>query len=1302
MREIFVGDLVKDILGPRNGPFEQLSEQENPLNEYLTGVLIPVKQYIEPQDEKEEEQEMQIPGMDSDEMEDTYDGEISKIPVGSPSLNPKRRPSSMGITFFVKRSSEPIRACITWAEYETIMKEGGEIYQRTPRSRVINIPWNDNNKIKISENKEIYLSYRISNLESSEEQRISLFVVNDIDPGNRWRVDVKDVIFQPQIRIKLGNGAKLLVYENVNADNSTDSELSLLYRHRNFSVRGHLCSVILKEFDPQIFSEDFHESRSRDAIESPAFKWIDGISSANLTEEEVREFSEPDLRTEFVPMYSVPSPEYDLEENTLDLNAEKLSQAWDPKDLEHWLSPMLDKFEQWIESNKQELSIRPEHERNILSRLAEEATISLRRMKKGLNLLLTDEKARLAFCLTNRAMELQYSWSKKGNLKWRPFQIAYFLLTVESIYNQNSDDRDVCDLLWVPTGGGKTEAYLAIMAFTIILRRLKNLENFNEGFGTSVITRYTLRLLAIQQFRRTLALITALEYLRVVQVGKDQYGWRPEGYSAPTNFLLGTSSFTAGLWVGSGITPNKLEGTYFHGEGAINKLETLSISTDSSEPAQITNCPSCKAILSIPADGLKKGKHALHIVVRADYARLQRSVSSIKVDDNRIKLDNLEIRENDNKQYSTLMIEFEAMDKLSLKETDSFLNNAIGLLRKYDDTLRIASSHITRPGYFLRTYVNRKGKTHKYNFDIFCPNPNCPLRIEWFAGTPAGMIHNRKIEDFPTVDQISLSGKLKLKDIIDPFQTESDVYHSDRIQIPALTVDDQIYSYPPTVLLSTVDKFARPAFEPRFATLFGNFDYYHPIYGYNRERLLEGSGRNYPYLSVGKKHLYVKVERADPPDLILQDELHLLEGPIGGMVGIYETAVDYLIRETDGIKPKYIASTATIRNAEDQVKAIFARNVHMFPPFGNNSDDRFFIRDSGTQNHALNDSHSGRLYLGIVAPGRGPLTPITRIWARLLQTGWENRKNPEVNRFWTVTGYFNSVRELAGAVALYRQDIPQRLHTIGGGDPRKITEERRVELSSRINSMELPTILEMLNRDYEPEKIETVDTLFTTSMFGTGIDVSRLGLMIVNGQPKTTSSYIQSTGRIGRKNGGLVVTFLRTTRPRDLSHYEYFTGFHRQLHRFVEPVSAYPFAPNILERALGPVAVLILRNTRSDNISWLLDHTAGKMPEFRRSSTMVKNLENIFESRAQNQPGIKTPPPETTGNKVKEKIDTWEQQNKRSAANSRGVKYAEYSKAENDVVLGDSIHKNSREFTTIYDDAPQSLRDVEETTSFQT
>ena len=175
-------------------------------------------------------------------------------------------------------------------------------------------------------------------------------------------------------------------------------------------------------------------------------------------------------------------------------------------------------------------------------------------------------------------------------------------------------------------------------------------------------------------------------------------------------------------------------------------------------------------------------------------------------------------------------------------------------------------------------------------------------------------------------------------------------------------------------------------------------------------------------------------------------------------------------------------------------------------------------------------------------------------------------------------GYFNAKRELAGALGLYKQDIPERLGVLADRDGHVHFGPRDyIELSGRTESVEIPGKLDRLAKFPDND----VDALFCTSMFGTGVDVDRLGLMVVHGQPKTTANYIQATGRVGRKMGGLVITFLRSTRPRDLDHYEFFVGYHRSLHRYVEPITVFPFSPRARERGLGPLSVLVLRNARA-------------------------------------------------------------------------------------------------------------------------
>ena len=506
------------------------------------------------------------------------------------------------------------------------------------------------------------------------------------------------------------------------------------------------------------------------------------------------------------------------------------------------------------------------------------------------------------------------------------------------------------------------------------------------------------------------------------------------------------------------------------------------------------------------------------------------------------------------------------------------------------------------------------------------------------------------------------------------------------------------------LIISTVDKFARLPFEPRSATIFGNVSIYDDAWGYGRTEALPDTGG-------ARSGNIVEIKKFRPPDLIIQDELHLIEGPLGSMVGLYECAVDTLskINSDSGItKAKYIASTATTRQAATQVTCLFDRTLAQFPPYGLSAMDNFFSRYN--EGHALNSNKPGRLYVGVCCPGRGPQTPVVRIWSSLFQETERLRINnggvitEELDYFWTLVGYFNAVRELAQASKLYREDILQRMREPSRSSyVRNIEDRLPLELSSNKDSSEIPSILEQL--EYRGGQ---TDAVFATSMFGTGVDIERLSLMVVHGQPKTTSSYIQATGRVGRLKGALVVTFLRSTRPRDLDHYEFFTGYHRALYRYVEPVTVFPFSPRAFERALGPVAVSVLRNGTHvsgvpvppdwapEEYSTSTKRTSGsrRMSSHRQDPEITAMVQS-FEQRAQKQTAERRPLKDSITTYLESEFEDWE--NLSNGHNNLLYTESTYShQARHPVVLGDPEHDIS-----VFETAPQSMRDVESTTRFK-
>jgi hypothetical protein len=403
--------------------------------------------------------------------------------------------------------------------------------------------------------------------------------------------------------------------------------------------------------------------------------------------------------------------------------------------------------------------------------------------------------------------------------------------------------------------------------------------------------------------------------------------------------------------------------------------------------------------------------------------------------------------------------------------------------------------------------------------------------------------------------------------------------------LPVVVVDEEVYRLLPALVIATVDKLARMPWEGRVQALFGQVS-----------RRCERHG----YLTPGEEHpgshprrgAHPAVTVLDcgplrPPDLIIQDELHLISGPLGSLVGLYETAVDELCGWSIGaqrVRPKVIASTATIRRAADQVGRLFDRRLQVFPPPGLDARDSFFAlqRDQDGDREA----RPGRRYLGVCAPGRRFKQVLIRVYVAQLQAAWTvlgRQPGDGADAYMTLVGYFNSLRELGGMRRLVEDDVQNRLFGGGGtGRGRLILEE----LTSRKSASDIPATLDQLavRRESQDQRTQrkdgdplSIDVLLATNMISVGVDVPRLGAMIVAGQPKSTSEYIQATSRVGRQYPGLVIAVYNWARPRDLSHYETFCHYHRTLYRQVEAFSVTPFAPRALDRGLTGVLASLLR-----------------------------------------------------------------------------------------------------------------------------
>ncbi|MFO7881460.1 MAG: helicase-related protein [Kosmotogaceae bacterium] len=508
--------------------------------------------------------------------------------------------------------------------------------------------------------------------------------------------------------------------------------------------------------------------------------------------------------------------------------------------------------------------------------------------------------------------------------------------------------------------------------------------------------------------------------------------------------------------------------------------------------------------------------------------------------------------------------------------------------KEYEDLLGTARISIglwvgssTTPNS-MKDAVKAYDKLYNGRSDI---NPFVILKCPW-CGAQMGLVYKgADLRDLPGYKKIT-EGPQRQRRIV--FQCRNMEKNCDFSfpgnELPLYIVDEEIYKKTPTLLLGTVDKFAMLPFRPSAQGLFG----YHN----------------------GEKHT--------SPDLIIQDEVHLISGPLGSMVGHYETLIHELcVHRTisDEICPKVIASTATISHAREQCHALYGcgkDKVFQFPPAGLDAGDSFFAKEDKKQN--------GRKYVGILATGSSSdTTTAIRLFSSLLYGTKEMKVGSEEMRdpYWTNIGYFNSIRELGQAATWIRADIDQHLDVMYKRryyhkryqkeeyQHRRRYIQRYEELTSRIRSDKVTESLENLNIKYPSEidrngkvKDHPIDICLATNMISVGLDISRLGLMTVSGQPKTTSEYIQATSRVGRDadiGPGVVFVLYRPGRPRDKSHYEQFRSYHSRIYCNVEPTSVTPFSAPVRERALHAIIIGMMRLKGNASFNSDPPHLPGKV-----------------------------------------------------------------------------------------------------------
>lgn len=1112
-RRLIYENVQKELLGPGSedisGDIEHELITDSPITRYSTGILFPqstimgqeVDSSVDLENNmnnyKEEQEEIGVEEGSESRYKYDYMRESSEIQEFETkiSMANEMKPSSMGLTFFAKGDIKELSIRIKGAKYrESVLKDccvkyiGKDYFMENNLKEYI---YREGECLKLKQNLtyKIIKEYRDDNLFKEDFEYKSfikiLYALARQFKGEKYESAgyVREPLDFPGIvKIKLNINSNYTTYDELPkaflGSNKEKIELNLqisIYtKEYSNGVKSYTVVLINNEeckgygrdlksiFQPQIriLSHDnkdivFVESRDNSIIDfnddldeeeqSLALLYSKkksyAVGHGVSVKEDIDDLSGlGELSTTYLPTYIVKGISFEVE----GLNKEESKKILSMKNLSDYsdlnkdevisnLNTLVGLYDTWIEGLKDETdNFGKENEKfkDAANRQIEECKICSSRIKKGVKTLSEDNQAYLAFQLMNRALMMQRVQANKAREErypydenipypkvefrdvsydyaiWRPFQIAYVLMCLESIVNPNCDDRNVVDLIWVPTGGGKTEAYLGLTAFTIFLRRLRDK---NNG-GTTVIMRYTLRLLAAQQFTRASILICACELIR--REMKDK---------------LGKEKITIGLWIGSKQTPNSKEDAhkaYKNLTESTTSIYALNANKDKYNMFQVLKCPWCGTKLE--RDIIRDGKTKKNV-------------------------------------------------------------------------------HKGEWGYQFTGKVNK----------IYCPEGECEF-----------------CEDY---------------------------------LLPIEVVDDCIYEKPPTLLFGTVDKFAMTTWNENAGNLFG----------------------------MGNKN-------NESPELIIQDELHLISGPLGTMVGQYETVVDILCSEK-GIKPKIIASTATIRKAKEQCNQLYARDVKQFPPVGLYEDHSFFIRED--------ESSVGRQYVGIMPGGK----TLTTTQVRLMSTLTNKVKMIDLpddvkSKYWTLVTYFNTIKELGMTRSLINADIQDNIDIVSTRLLKK--HEARIiynvaELTSRVSANTINNTLKDLEIEYskknKDDKKYAIDVLLASNMISVGVDVPRLNLMMVLEQPKLTSEYIQATSRVGRENPGIIFTLYNPSRSRDKSYYELFHDYHQSFYKYVEPTSVTSFSEQARERMLHSIFVALIR------------HAAGLSSE-QEASAFANLDENIVEN----------------------------------------------------------------------------------------
>lgn len=1028
--------LRRDLVGPHPDLDRDLEREvlsgTSPSNWYLTGYLGPRRlgaaarrvKVVAGEIKDEEQSELLLDAQRSSEgMELGAPGPGHAPDEGATERPPMRsfEPSSLGLTVLLPRDARELQARVTWGDYVT----------EPPLDEAIFLPEKRDAAIQAGERPKEPPRSSLDWRRIPREERMTITL-----PAARGGAPSKVLVPNSAAPQVPGGGLQLVVSARPTRTAGIDGvrrdllavsvflvnerpetlrrfgDVAFCFQARlelafatGFESRDDRASYDSKDFDERLADLHYHDVCSYAVGHNTSGDWSESDAAGRVT----TVFTNP------LPCQEVEKLGADVPVEGVERGMEALARAAaDPSTLGAALSALPVTYGLWAAAQVDDVAkLQGARRKEVAQECLKQINAARRRIEGGIAKLLSDPISREAFTIMNRVMERSnrqrsstLNGKPPGEQKaptWRLFQLAFILLNLEGLADPSHPDRPVVDLLFFPTGGGKTEAYLGLAAFAIARRRLDN--PGIDGAGLSVVMRYTLRLLTLDQLQRAAGLVCALELER--RSGKRLGEWPIE----------------IGLWVGSAATPNNLGSNKNTKPNTAVQWFKQYRSGHGPSPAPLKACPWC---------GTQFEPVSFHIHPNANLPQ---------------------------------------------------------------------------------------------RLDIRCQNIDC---------------------DFSSAERL-----------------------------PIVVVDEEIYRRLPAFMIATVDKFANVPWIGASGAFFGHVERRDAVGFYGAAE--PGNGT-----PLGRS--------LRPIDLVIQDELHLISGPLGTIAGLYETAFDLLAsRQINGERrgPKIVASTATVRRADSQIRNLFARSrTAIFPPPGIDRGDSFFA--------SVDRKTPSRLYTGVASPGRGPKLVFLRTLQTLLSGAAalsSGGKDDPADPYLTALCYFNALRELGGARRIIDDEVRAHLTTYGRNRARReptgnaFADRRLREIQELTSRYSTDKVSEARTRLGQPAREKNaVDAALATNMISVGLDIGRLGLMVVQGQPKTAAEYIQATSRVGREadKPGLVVTLLNIHKPRDRAHYEQFRAFHMSFYRAVEATSVTPFAPRALDRALAATLVAGARHFEPD------------------------------------------------------------------------------------------------------------------------